>query len=80
MSGAELIEQVRRLTPEEKQAFLARLWEEFGAELDDAASELTSEQAAELDRRAAEALSHPERMAPVEQVSAEIRQRRVVSP
>jgi putative addiction module component (TIGR02574 family) len=75
MSTAELIEQVRRLTTEEKQELWARLWEEFGAELDEAAAELTPEQAAELDRRAAEALKHPERSLPVEQVSAEIRQR-----
>lgn len=65
MSAAEILEQIARLPWEEQREVFERLCEQF----DDG---LTPEQAAELDRRAEEALKHPERGIPVEQVFAEI--------
>lgn len=71
MSAAEILEQIRRLPPAEQLEVVERIREEFG----DFEDELTPEQIAELDRRAEVALKHPGRGKPIEQVSAEIRQR-----
>jgi putative addiction module component (TIGR02574 family) len=71
MSTAEILEQIRRLPPEAQQDIAERIREEFG-DFDNA---LTPEQIAELDRRAEDALKHPGRGTPVEEVSAEIRRR-----
>lgn len=68
MSTAEWIERIRPLPTEEKRELLERLWDEFGEELDSADPELTAEQAAELDRRAEEALKHPTSGVPWEEV------------
>ncbi len=70
-----MIEQMRPMPLEEKRAFVEKIWEEFGEELGWVDPELTSEQIAELDRRAEEALKHPERGRPAEEVFAEIEQR-----
>ena len=75
MSAAELIEQVRRLAPEEKQAFWRRLWHEFGPELDDAASPLTPEQSAELERRVEAGWARPDAGVPWETVRDELLRR-----
>ena len=71
MSAAEIIEQVRRLSPEEQREVFERLRDE----LEDFDKDLTPEQSAELDRRAENALRNPGRGTPVEQVHAEVRQR-----
>jgi putative addiction module component (TIGR02574 family) len=71
MSAAEILEQIRRLPPEEQHEIAVRIREEF-VDFDD---DLTPEQIAELDRRAEDALKHPGRGTPVEEVSAEIRRR-----
>jgi putative addiction module component (TIGR02574 family) len=71
MSASEILEQIRRLPLEEQSDVAERVWAEFG----DCDDELTPEQAAELDRRAEDALKNPGRGTPIEEVSAEIRTR-----
>jgi len=68
MSATEFLQQFHKLPPEEQREVFKRLRDEF----DD---ELTPEQAAELDRRAEDALRNPGRGTPVEEVFAEIRKR-----
>jgi putative addiction module component (TIGR02574 family) len=71
MSATEILEQIRRLPEDERRELVERIENEFGG-FDD---ELTPEQIAELDRRAEDALKHPCRGKPAEQVFTEIRQR-----
>jgi putative addiction module component (TIGR02574 family) len=68
MSAAQVLEQVDKLPFEEQREVFEQLRDRF----DD---ELTPEQIAELDRRAEDALKHPGRGTPIEQVSAEIKKR-----
>jgi putative addiction module component (TIGR02574 family) len=75
MSVSEIIEIIRPLPAKEKQAILEKLWTEFGDELDGFDPDLTPEQLAELERRSADALAHPERGIPWEQVQAEMKQK-----
>jgi putative addiction module component (TIGR02574 family) len=67
MSAAEILEQIRRLTPEEQYEVAQKVREEFG----DLADALTPEQVAELDRRAEDALKNPGRGVPWEQLRDE---------
>jgi putative addiction module component (TIGR02574 family) len=71
MSAAEILEEMRR-TPEAARRELVEHIENEFAVFD---SELTSEQIAELDRRAEDALQNPGRGTPIEEVSTEIRKR-----
>jgi putative addiction module component (TIGR02574 family) len=71
MSASEILEQIRRLPPEEQYDVAEKVWEEFG----DVEDELTPEQAAELDRRLADFEKNPHDGIPLEQVKAEMRQR-----
>ena len=71
MTVTELLEQIEHLPPDERQAVAEQVWEKHGA-FDD---ELTPEQIAELDRRAADSLAHPERCRPLEDVMADIEKR-----
>jgi putative addiction module component (TIGR02574 family) len=65
---AQVLEQLERLPFEEQREVFEQLRDKFG-------DELTPEQIAELDRRAEDALKHPGRGTPIEEVSAGIRQR-----
>ena len=71
MSATEVIEQFRKLSAEEQREVFQQIRNNF-SDFDD---ELTPEQIAELDRRAEDALKHPGRGKPAEQVFAEIQKR-----
>ena len=71
MSATDILEQIRRLPPEEQLEVAERVREEYG-EFDD---ELTPEQTAELDRRAERALKHPERCRPLDDALADLEKR-----
>jgi putative addiction module component (TIGR02574 family) len=68
MSATQVLEQVEKLPFEEQREVFEQLREKF----DD---ELTPEQIAELERRAARARAHPERCRPMEDVFADIEKR-----
>jgi putative addiction module component (TIGR02574 family) len=68
MSATQVLEQINKLPFEEQYQVFARLRDEFDPEL-------TPEQVAELERRAAEARAHPERCRPLEDVMADIEKR-----
>ena len=69
MSATQILEQIHRLPLAEQYEVAEKVREEY---FDD---ELTLEQIAELERRAEDALKHPGRGKPVEQVFAEIEER-----
>ena len=66
MSATEILLQIRQLPPQEQREVFEQLRDDFDDE------ELSPEQIAELDRRAEEALKHPERCRPLEDVVADI--------
>ncbi len=71
MSAAEILERIRQLPPAEQQELVNRILEEFGG----GEAALTPEAIAELDRRAEDALAHPERCRPLEVVLADLEER-----
>ena len=71
MSAAEILEQVRRLPPEERREVAEQILDECGA-FDD---ELSPGQVAELERRAEKLHESPETGIPWEQVRAELKER-----
>ena len=71
MSRTEILEELRRMPELERRELVETIDLEFG-DFDDT---LTPEQIAELDRRAEDALKHPGRGTPIEEVSAEIKKR-----
>jgi putative addiction module component (TIGR02574 family) len=71
MSAAQVLEQIEKLPYEEQLEVFELLRDKF----DDVDDELTPEQIAELERRAAEARAHPERCRPMEEVFADIEKR-----
>jgi putative addiction module component (TIGR02574 family) len=73
MTVAEIIEQIRPLPAKEKQQVLEALWDNFQDELEGYDPDLSPEQFAELKRREEEAIAHPERGIPWEQVQAEMK-------
>ncbi|NJM54688.1 MAG: hypothetical protein HC841_01055 [Verrucomicrobiae bacterium] len=66
MSAAEIMDKIEHLPPDEQRVVAEMIWDKFGG--DDL---LTPEQAAELDRRAEDALKHPGRGIPWEQLRDE---------
>jgi len=71
MSASEILEQIRRLPPEEQYDLAEKVW----AGLGDVDAGLTPEQAAELDGRLADFEKNPRAGIPLEQVKVEMRQR-----
>ena len=71
MTADEILERIRNLPESERRELVQQILDEF-TEYDD---ELTPEQIAELDRRAEDALKHPGRGKPIEEVFAEIEKR-----
>ncbi|HZF01312.1 MAG TPA: addiction module protein [Methylomirabilota bacterium] len=71
MSATEILEQIEQLPPDEQHEVAEKVFEKYGG-FDD---ELTPEQIAELERRAAEARAHPERCRPLEDVMVDIEKR-----
>ena len=65
MSAAEILQQIEQLPPAEQQIVAEKVLEIYGD------FELTSEQTAELDRRAEDALKNPGRGIPWEQLRDE---------
>ncbi len=68
MSANQVLEQIHDLPFEEQYQVFARLRDEFDPDL-------TPEQVVELERRAEDALKHPGRGTPIEEISAEIKKR-----
>ena len=68
MSSTQVLELLEQLPFEEQREVFEQLRDKFE-------DELTPEQAEELDRRAEDALKHPGRGTPIEEISAEIRTR-----
>jgi putative addiction module component (TIGR02574 family) len=68
MSATEILERIEQLPPEEQYKIAEKVWEKYGG-FDD---ELAPEQIAELDRRAADALAHPENCRPLDDVMADL--------
>ena len=71
MSRTEILEELRRMPDAERRELVETIEMEFG-DFDDP---LTPEQVAELERSAEDALKHPGRGTPIEEVSAEIKKR-----
>jgi hypothetical protein len=71
MSAAEILEELRRMPEAERRELVESIELEFG----DVEEALTPEQIAELDRRAQQALAHPERCRPLEDVVADLEKR-----
>ncbi len=67
MSAAQVLEQIEKLPVEEQR----EVFEELRGRFDTFADDLTPEQVAELDRRAEDALKHPGRGIPWEQLRDE---------
>ena len=71
MSATEILEQIRKLTPEEQREVFERIDQEYGVFSD----ELSPEQITELERRAEEFRKNPKSGIPWEQVRDEARKK-----
>lgn len=68
MSIAQLRKELSKLSPQEKLVLAGHLVREA-----EDSSELSAEQVAELDRRYAEAIAHPEKLLTVEEAERRVR-------
>ena len=75
MSAGELFEKAKVLPIEERAELFNQLCENLGEEGYELDSKFTSEQVAELDRRAERALANPERCRPLDDVLSDIAKR-----
>jgi len=75
VSAAEILERIRGLPPEEQRDLVELIMDEFGetSETDD--TDLTTQQLAELERRAEELRKNPGSGVPWEQVRADLKKR-----
>jgi putative addiction module component (TIGR02574 family) len=73
MNATEILAAAKALPLDKRIEIAEILWEDIAGNGYD--PDLTPEQIAELDRRAEDALRHPGRGTPIEEVSAEIRKR-----
>ncbi|HEX4295772.1 MAG TPA: addiction module protein [Rhizomicrobium sp.] len=71
MTRSEILDELRKLDPEERAELIEELWE--SVEEDDFF--LTDEQAAEIERRAAELEADPSIGIPWEEIRADLRKR-----
>ena len=71
MSAIEILEELRRMPEAERRELFETIELEFGT----ADEGLSPDEIAELERRANDALAHPGRGTPIDEVSAEIRKR-----
>jgi putative addiction module component (TIGR02574 family) len=71
MTRSEILDELRKLDPEERAQLIEELWE--SVEEDDFF--LTDEQAAEIERRAAELEADPSIGIPWEEIRADLRKR-----
>jgi putative addiction module component (TIGR02574 family) len=71
VSAAQVLEQIDKLPFAEQR----EVFEQLCVKFDESDDDLTPEQVAELDRRAEDALAHPERCRPLDEVVADIEQR-----
>jgi len=72
MSAAEILERIRNLPREEQRDLVEQIVQEFSNMHEVSEPTLSPEQIAELDRRAEQALAHPERCRPFDDVFREI--------
>ena len=68
MSASEILEQIRRLPPEEQYEVAEKVWEEFG----DCDDKLAPGEAELIDRRLQDHLDHPDDIVALETVMAKL--------
>jgi putative addiction module component (TIGR02574 family) len=75
VSAAEILEQIRKLNPDDRRELAEQVWSEFGDGLEEADKDLSPAQIAEFEKRAEGLRRHPDRGIPWEKVRAELNDR-----